>query len=157
MAKGFFIFMVVYLFRVSLVEQQVRIVHVDEIQLLINNQSDTTYIINFFASWCKPCLKEIPEFNHFADANKDAKLKVVFVSLDVKKNYELVLLPLLKKYNIRQTVYLLDEPDADKWINQIDSNWSGSIPATLIVNNIKHSKKFIAEPLTYDELNKLTK
>jgi thiol-disulfide isomerase/thioredoxin len=137
--------------------QSVQVVNFDNLQKHFYNNSDTTYVVNFFASWCVPCIKELPEFKRFAENRKHTKLKLIFVSLDFKSNYKKTLYPILKKQKMKDPIYLLDEPNADKWINEIDSSWSGSIPATLIVNNKKRWKQFITEPLIYEKLNLLIK
>jgi hypothetical protein len=51
---------------------------------------------------------------------------------------------------------LLDEPNGNNWINDIDKNWSGAIPATLIVKKGK-KKHFIEAVITYQNLINLTK
>lgn len=134
----------------------IKIIDFKTLQSLTNNNTDTTYVINFFASWCKPCLKELPEFIEFANNNHDHAIKVIFVSLDFKSDSK-ALESIINKYNITQSVYLLDEPNANKWINAIDPTWSGAIPATLITNSAQKRRTFIEDSMTYDTLNQLLK
>lgn len=135
--------------------QTIQIVKFNELKQQVFNHSDTTYVINFFASWCKPCLEEMPTFLQFIDSTKNSKTKVLFVSLDFKYQLDKSLKAVVKKYNL-PPIYLLDEPNGNNWINKIDKNWSGAIPATLIVKKGK-KKKFIESVITYQNLINLTK
>lgn len=114
------------------------------------NDINTTYVVNFWATWCAPCVKELPHFEQLNSENK--KVKVVLVSLDFKDQYESKLLPYLKKKAIASEVVLLTDKDYNTWLPQVDKDWSGSIPATLI---IKNGKKVFAERIfsSYEELN----
>lgn len=151
------IFAVVFLFHHVAFSQNISIIKFETLQQTITSNPDTVYVVNFFASWCAPCIKEIPEFLKYADENKAQKVRVIFVSLDFKKSMSESLLPLIKKLNINQTVYLLDEPDANDWINKIDNAWSGVIPATLILHNSSDYRRFTTESLTYSLLKKFAK
>jgi thiol-disulfide isomerase/thioredoxin len=135
--------------------QHIQIVKFDGLKQRIFNQSDTTYVVNFFASWCAPCLKEIPAFLQLIDSTQNTKTKVLFVSVDFKTDAEKNLEPILNKYHL-PPIYLLDEPNGNVWINDIDNNWSGAIPATLIVKK-NRKRKFIVTSLTYPKLIKLIK
>jgi thiol-disulfide isomerase/thioredoxin len=134
--------------------QSIQIVKFDGLKNITFNKSDTTYVINFFASWCKPCLEEIPTFIQFIDSTKNTKTKVLFVSVDLKNELNKSLIAVVKKYSL-PPIYLLDEPNGNNWISDIDKNWSGAIPATLIVK--KGGKKhFITSTITYQNLINLT-
>ncbi|MBD0726596.1 hypothetical protein B6A10_15590 [Flavobacterium sp. L1I52] len=111
---------------------------------------NTTYVVNFWATWCAPCVKELPHFEQLNSENK--KLKVVLVSLDFKTQYETVLLPFLKNEQIQSEVVLLTDKDYNSWLPAVDKDWSGSIPATLI---LKNGKKFFVEKMfsDYNELD----
>ena len=151
------IFAVVLLFHHVAFSQNISIIKFETLQQRITSNPDTVYVVNFFASWCAPCVKEIPEFLKYADENKTQKIRVIFVSLDFKKNMSESLLPLVQKLNINQTIYLLDEPDANQWIDKIDNTWSGVIPATLILNKASDYRRFTTESLTYSFLKKFAK
>src|SRR5690606_6809447 len=45
-------------------------------------KNDSIYVINFWATWCKPCIKELPAFEKIASEYADKKVKVLLVSLD---------------------------------------------------------------------------
>jgi thiol-disulfide isomerase/thioredoxin len=129
----------------------VPIVGFDYVQQLMQQKNDTTYILNFWATWCGPCVKELPHFDELTTKYSDKKIKVILISLDFKKNYHSALLPYLKKHSIKSPVVLLYEPDANAWIEKIDPNWSGAIPATLIYN--KNKSAFYEQDFTEAELH----
>ena len=116
----------------------------------ILSDKNTIYVVNFWATWCGPCVKELP---HFEQLNSEKKnIKVVLISLDFKNQFESKLLPFLKKKSIKSEVVLLTDKDYNTWLPQVDKDWSGSIPATLI---IKNGKKIFVEKIfsSYEELN----
>lgn len=99
-------------------------------------ENDTTYVINFWATWCAPCIRELPYFEKLHIENKN--VKVILVSLDSKKDLETKLIPFIKKKKFTSTVVLLSDKDYNSWLSKIDENWSGAIPATLLIHqNIK--------------------
>ena len=118
----------------------------------LQQQNDTIYVINFWATWCMPCVAELPNFEKLNSTYKSQKVKVVLVSLDMKKQVEKSLLPFIKKKNLQSEVVFLNDPDADSWIAKVDKNWSGAIPATVIYNKVK--RKFYEQSFTYEALEK---
>lgn len=114
------------------------------------SDKNTIYVVNFWATWCAPCVKELPYFEKLNSENKS--IKVVLVSLDFKDQFESKLLPFVKNRKINSEVVLLTDKDYNTWLPMIDKDWSGSIPATLI---IKNDKKFFAERIfsSYEELS----
>ena len=134
--------------------QDARIIKLSDLQRIMNNKSDTTYVVNFWATWCVPCVKEFPSFEKFAKDHKNENVKVIMISLDFKKNYSDALLPFIKKHPIDGTVYLLDEPDYNSWINKINPDWEGEIPVTFMFNNAKKQRIFYPRDFKPDELEK---
>jgi len=125
--------------------------------LLSDKNPQKTYVINFWATWCGPCVKELPYFQELHDTNKD--VEVILVSLDFPEKVETGLLPFIKKQKLTPQVILLDDPDENKWLNAIDETWEGELPATLIYNKEKRAfypKSFSKEEL-YKEVEKFTK
>lgn len=99
----------------------------------ILSDKNTIYVVNFWATWCGPCVKELPHFEKLNAENK--RVKVVLVSLDFKDQFQSKLLSFLKKKNIKSEVVLLTDKDYNSWLPMVSKEWSGSIPATLIVKN----------------------
>jgi thiol-disulfide isomerase/thioredoxin len=124
--------------------QSVRVINFKEFQALTTKpaDNDTTYVINFWATWCKPCVKELPYFEQLGQAYRDKKVKVILVSMDFAKEVKSRVEPFAKQKNLHSTLYLLNEPDYNAWIDKVSPDWGGSIPATLIMNAHKSYRKF---------------
>ena len=151
----FNIFCILLIIAINCKAQSIQVIKFNELKQRVFNKSDTTYVVNFFASWCAPCLKEIPAFLQLIDSSQISKTKVLLVSVDFKIDAEKNLEPIINKY-LLPPIYLLDEPNGNVWINEIDNNWSGAIPATLIVKK-NRKRRFIVTSLTFAKLNKLIK
>jgi thiol-disulfide isomerase/thioredoxin len=95
--------------------------------------ADTTYVINFWATWCAPCVKELPYFEQLREVNKDKPVKVVLVSLDFKSQVDKGVKPLVKRLGIESEVIVLADGKSGEWIDKVDSTWSGAIPATVVI------------------------
>jgi len=109
-----------------------KVVKIDELRRLINQQ-DSTCVINFWATWCKPCVAELPGFDSLAKSRPD--VKVLLVCLDFKEDVNTKVNPFLKKKNIQLPCVLLDEVNGNDFVNKISPKWSGAIPATLFKKN----------------------
>ncbi|MBF6608126.1 MAG: TlpA family protein disulfide reductase, partial [Flavobacterium sp.] len=117
---------------------------------LFHRADDTLYVINFWATWCEPCIEELPHFERLHAEKGSQNLKVILISMDMTKQIESRLLPYIEKHNLKAEVVHLSDPDADAWINKVDSSWSGAIPATVIYRNSE--RKFYEKSFTYEEL-----
>ena len=151
----FNIFCILLIIAINCKAQSIQVIKFNELKQRVYNNSDTLYVVNFFASWCAPCLKEIPAFLQLIDSSQNSKTKVLLVSVDFKTDAEKNLEPIINKY-LLPPIYLLDEPNGNIWINEIDNNWSGAIPATLIVKK-NRKRRFIVTSLTFAKLIKLIK
>lgn len=116
----------------------------------LNKKDDKIYVVNFWATWCAPCVKELPYFEKLNAeyANKD--VKVILVSLDFPHLYESKLKPFIKNKKIKSKVVALDDPNMNSWIPKVNKKWSGSIPATVIYKNDNH--KFFEKSFSFSEL-----
>ncbi|MFM7080068.1 MAG: TlpA family protein disulfide reductase [Bacteroidota bacterium] len=133
--------------------QDVSVIKFKDLRNEIEMPSDTILVINFWATWCKPCVKELPCFYELNSNSKTLGTKTLLVSLDFKRQLDATLKPFLSKRGQGPEVVLLDEPDYDLWINKVDPNWTGAIPATLLVNRSTGMKIFHEGEVTCDELN----
>lgn len=114
----------------------------DSLEKDIFIHNDTTYVINFWATWCNPCVKELPYFENLNNKYVGQKIKVILISLDLKNQIESKLKPFIEKGNYKSKIVLLLDNKYNTWIEKVDSNWSGSIPATLL---IKGNNRIFAE------------
>jgi thiol-disulfide isomerase/thioredoxin len=133
--------------------KSIPILRFSQLETYLHCRNDTTYIINFWATWCVPCRKELPAFEQLYKLYSNKAVKVLLVSLDFSGQLESDLIPFLSKNNITAPVVLLNDPDSNSWINKVDSSWGGSIPATLIYRN--DFRVFYEKELDYSVLDQL--
>jgi thiol-disulfide isomerase/thioredoxin len=124
-----------------------------QLQPLLQKMNDTVYVFNFWATWCKPCIKELPAFECINQEFKNKKVKIYLVSLDFPDKHKELLLPYLKNNHIRSSVIHLMETDANEWIDKVSLQWSGSIPATLVYNS--DAREFYEKSLSYEDLKSI--
>jgi thiol-disulfide isomerase/thioredoxin len=136
--------------RVLQAQNSVPVVGFTEFEINLKSNSDTVYVINFWATWCAPCRKELPEFEKIHKTFSHEKVKVLLVSLDFPIQAEKSLKNFLISNAITAPVILLNEPDANSWIDKVDPSWSGALPATLIYR--KNNRKFFEKELTYQDI-----
>jgi thiol-disulfide isomerase/thioredoxin len=130
--------------------QTAEVIKFDQLEKLIHQKNDKVTVINFWATWCGPCVKEMPYFEALGEKYK-GQLEVSFISVDFMSK-EAVVNKFITKKGLKSDVYLLNETDANSWIDRVDPSWSGAIPATLIINSSSKKRKFIEGELTFDEL-----
>jgi len=130
--------------------QQVKPITIDQLQERIKTGKDSTYVVNFWATWCAPCIKELPHFEKLSAEHKAEKLAVLLISVDFKSKLTSAVVPFVKRKNLKNQVFLLDESNPQEYIDRVDPSWSGSIPATLFIKGDK--RKFLESELTYEQL-----
>ncbi len=117
---------------------------------ILKREDNKTYVVNFWATWCAPCVKELPYFEKLDKEYEGENIEVVLVSLDFPKKYDSKLKPFIKKHQLRSELFALNDMDSNYWIPKVEENWSGAIPATLIFN--KDKRQFYEQTFHYDEL-----
>lgn len=142
-----FLFLV---FSLTAYSQQVKLMNVDQLKERMKNGKDTTYVVNFWATWCAPCIKELPHFEKLRQEHLSDKLAVLLVSVDFKSKLNSAVIPFVKRKKMTNEVFLLNESSPQEYIDRIDPSWSGSIPATLFIKEDK--RKFLESELTYEQL-----
>lgn len=131
--------------------QEIKKVKIEDVAAYIKN-ADHPVVVNFWATWCAPCVEEIPWFQKLVNEYDAAHAELVLVSLDFPKNYQEAVTKFAEKNNLSATLYWLDETNADHFCPYIDSNWFGNIPVTLFVNNKTGYRKFMDDQVKEEEL-----
>lgn len=123
---------------------------------LFHKQTDTTYVINFWATWCKPCVEELPYFEKLHAEFQGEKVRIILVSLDFPRQLESKLAPFIEKHNLQSEVMVLADVRQNEWIDQVDPQWSGAIPVTIIYK--ADQRRFVGEQFAgYEELAAIVK
>lgn len=132
---------------------QIKTYDFDRLQPRLSTGSDSVYVVNFWATWCVPCVKELPEFEKINEVYSDQKVKVLLVSLDNPDHLESRVLPFIENHSLKSEIVLLDDPRSNRWIPLVDESWTGSIPATVIFT--RNSRSFHEKVFTYEELEEI--
>ena len=149
-----FILFLAFLYTTVGVSQKPQTIKLHDLQKIINARTEKIQIINFWATWCGPCVKELPLFEKLNAAARD-NIQVTLVSLDLdldpdpEKVYKFI-----ARKNIRSQVLLLNEDDPNSWIDKVDKAWNGALPATIFINQKTGERKFIGKELREGELEK---
>lgn len=122
----------------------------EQFKPFMNAANDTVYVVNFWATWCGPCVKELPYFEQLQENYKEKNVRVILVSLDFLDKIESKLIPFMQKEKLKSEVLVLDQKGMNDWITKIDSSWEGSLPATLIYKG--GQRVFHAKSYDYEEL-----
>ena len=136
--------------------QTVTPVNFAQLKTRLDAPSDTIVIYNFWATWCAPCVKELPEFEKLYADYAGKKVKLVLVSLNFTREKAKVE-EFAKKNHLKAELLLLTDEDYNSWIEKVSPKWEGSIPATCVVSGPKAERKFHEGALTYAELEQFVK
>jgi thiol-disulfide isomerase/thioredoxin len=152
MRKFLSIWMVI-LFAMVAHSQAVKKIKITDLEKIIA-ESKTPLIINFWATWCKPCIEEIPYFQKQVQEHADDSVQLILVSVDYKEAFPKGITATAKKRKFRVPILWLDETNADYFCPKVDPRWSGSVPATLFINNKTGYRNFFEGQLSEEKLKK---
>lgn len=131
--------------------QQIKKVKMEDVIHLMDTSS-VPLVVNFWASWCQPCIHEIPWFERNVAALKDKGVRLVLVSLDFAEDYPTRIAAFAKAQKYQSTIVWLNETNANEFCPKIDKSWEGVIPVSVMVNNKKHYRKFYGEQIPEPKL-----
>lgn len=131
------ILVVIFLQRTSFAQDYSIYDSIQQLESRIKQAGNATLVINFWATWCQPCVEELPHFEKLKDKFPDNDIQVILVSLDFKSQLEKKFLPFLRDRNLKSEVVLLADQDVNTWIPKIEEEWDGAIPATIVFQGQK--------------------
>ena len=131
--------------------QQITKMKIKDLEAYIQ-QSNHPLIVNFWATFCVPCVKEIPSFEKIISKYKDKQVELVLVSLDLPDSYPTKIENFARDKHFSSSIIWLNETNADYFCPRVDKKWSGGIPASLFINNQSHFKKFYESELSPGQL-----
>jgi thiol-disulfide isomerase/thioredoxin len=148
--------LVVALFSVAALGQEIKKIKATDLEKIIA-ESKGPVIINMWATWCKPCIEEIPYFleevkKHNAAPGSTDSVQLILISLDFKEAFPKDIASFVKKRKYTVPVLWLDETNADYFCPKLDAKWTGAIPATLFINNKTGYRNFVEEQISHETL-----
>ena len=154
MIKNQFIllFFIFFLGVINAYNQDIKVYDFNKFEELLHKNDNKVYVINFWATWCKPCVEEIPAFNQLFDKYQNKDVEIIMVSLDFGGSVQQQVKLFKERHQMEANIIILDDPDSNSWINKVNPDWSGAIPATLIYNKLQ--RKFYEQSFSFIELEK---
>ena len=125
----------------------------DQYQPLLEKNNDTTYVINYWATYCAPCIEEMQVFRKLEQEYSNKPVKIILTSLDFGSNAKERVRSFISKHQVRSKVVILDDPRSNAWINKVSTKWSGALPGTLVYN--QNSRSFYEKTFNYQELKNI--
>jgi thiol-disulfide isomerase/thioredoxin len=138
----------------SLIAQRAELIKLPALQKLISQKEKKITIVNFWATWCGPCVAEIPFFEKLNQERSDVKIILISMDMDLDPD-PLKVWNFITRKKIQSKVYILDEHNPNEWIDRISKDWSGALPATLIVNSTTGERRFVEHELHDGDLETL--
>ena len=143
----------ILVFSLTSAAQEIKEMKINELEAYIKSRPGPA-VVNFWATWCAPCIEEMPWFNKIVPEYRGDKNELIFVSLDTKSAYPGQIKAMINKQQLKATFIWLNETNADEFCPRIDAKWGGSIPATLFVNPKSGYRKFLEEQISPTVLRK---
>lgn len=132
----------------------VEMVTFDQLSKVLNNTGDELIVCNFWATWCKPCIEEMPFFDRLQDEFEEDDVRVIFVSIDKPEDKEKVT-TFVRQKQVRSEVMQINEANSKlkSWFPTIKQNWTGDLPATIFLQTDGDVRTFYSGAFeSYEEL-----
>jgi len=111
--------------------EELPVVTPTQLRQRLAQQGDTLVVVNFWATWCRPCIEELPAFDSLARRYRSAPVRVWLVNVDFPSQWERRVKPFLRRRRLTAPVMLLNYGRGTQWLDTLSAEWSGSLPATL--------------------------
>ena len=133
--------------------QRMPVIKYPALERLLTQPTDTVLVVNFWATWCAPCVAELPHFEKLSTSHATDKVKVILINLDGVGQLVKKVQPFIARTGLKSPgMLLLDEPDYNSWIGNVSADWSGALPFTLIIDPSRKQRKTFEKGLTLAEL-----
>lgn len=102
------------------------------VRALAANETDKLLLVNVWASWCGPCIAELPEFVTMNRMYRKRNFQLVTISLDDPAQRDETLRH-LRENHVAATNYISTLPTTDELADLLDKDWPGPVPYTLLI------------------------
>ena len=133
-----------------------RIIPVDQrvVHTLLAGMHGKVVVLNFWATWCVPCVEEFPDLLKLRRVMADRGVEVVLVSIDAQRDSAAVR-RFLRRSGVEFPVYIKRKGNDEGFINAVDARWSGALPATFIYDRDGRMVRRVVDAQTYERLSQL--
>lgn len=115
-------------------------------QKLVQSNKGSVVLVDFWATWCKPCRAELPQLVKLQAKFQAKGVKLVTISADEPESVAAAKTFLKDSGAAALPSYLRRAKDDDKFINAIDNSWPGQLPALFLYDRTgKLTKSFLGE------------
>lgn len=137
-------------------ELKVEIINLEELNDIINTRQGTPLLLNVWATWCIPCREEFPDLIRLAEDYDDG-IEVIGISVDSQEEIESKVIPFLQQVNSSFTNYIINFDDPEDFINLVNKDWGGAIPATFIYDKTGVQKEVFIGKQSFGDFEKIVK
>jgi thiol-disulfide isomerase/thioredoxin len=124
-----------------------------DLKAKLDSLKGNVVVMNFWSTWCVPCVQELPEFEKLNADYNGKNVKVLLVNLDFNSKLTSSVEPFVQKKGLKSILFHITDSDANQWIDKVDDSWSGTIPATVIYEQEGKKVFFTEGQMTYDQLS----
>jgi len=142
---------------VSATAGEVKLTDAAGIKKEITSRRGKVVIVNFWATWCPPCVKEFPDFVKFYKTYKSKGVEVLAVSLDDPDDLKTRVSKFVRDKRAEFPVFLAKDADDERFTASFAKEWKGEIPVTIVFDKKGKRRRFHIGMLTYAELEKMVK
>ena len=129
---------------------KVKIINTEDLKSIFDEVKGNALFINVWATWCEPCREEFPEIVKLANNYKN-EIHFIGISVDDSDDLSEKVIPFLESQNASFKNYLLKVKEPENFINMLDKDWSGAVPATFIYDRSGKQREVLIGKQSYDE------
>ena len=127
-------------------KDSVSVIDIAGVQELIGRHHGEVLVINVWATWCVPCVEEIPDLNSLS---REGHVRVVGISIDDPADIPSKVVPFLKKHAVPYPVFVKAGGNDEDFINALNGRWTGAVPATFVYDSTGTQRKMLVGKQTY--------
>lgn len=110
-----------------------RLLKAQDLRALIEAQRGKVVVLNLWATWCTPCLREIPTLLRVTQELTPRGLVLIGVAMDEPQSLNTLVEPFRRRFFPRFPTWLRDEPDMDTIASVVDQAWNEILPTTYVI------------------------
>ena len=132
------------------VQTNVALIDSAKFQNIISNNNGSVLVVNVWATWCLPCVEEMPDLVEITDFYESESVKIIGISIDYPEEIQSKILPFIKNNKLNFPIFVNDFKNDEALINFLNEKWSGAIPATFIYDKTGVQKEFLLGKHSFD-------